>query len=93
MNKLPSTGFRPHFGVTCDKSTPGRETNHGIMLLLNVNGVRCAVPVGAPKVYRVVEGEVVGNTASELGNQVLDTLLEYALLDEKCLEQLMGKFK
>lgn len=76
--KLPSTGLEPHYGATCDKSTPGKETNHGIMLLYNVNGIRDAIPLGAPKVYSATSTEITGGKAIDLANQVLDMLLSFS---------------
>ena len=53
---LPCTTFPPHFSCTSDKSTPGRTTNHAIMILVPINGKRVAIPIGGPKVYSTDEG-------------------------------------
>ena len=91
MNRpLNSTGFPPHFGIACIKSTPGRQTNHAIMLLVCVNGTRRAVPLGAPKVYSIDGGDISGGDAKLLASQVTDTLLEFTLSNERLLDRLMG---
>ena len=50
---LPSTGFQPHFYVSCDKSTPHRISNHiefpTIMICPVVSGKRVAIPVNSPR--------------------------------------------
>ena len=82
--ELPSTGFPPHFASSCDKSMPGRETNHAILLLVLYNGKRVAIPTGSPKVYQQDEsgtaGTLAGGSAYDLGLQVLDTMCEFAQL-------------
>ncbi|XP_018017477.1 uncharacterized protein LOC108674085 [Hyalella azteca] len=87
---LPSTSFFPHYAVACDKSTPGRETNHAIMLLAPYKGVRQAYPIGAPKVYSNEEGRVVGGTAEELAAQVIDTIVEFSLVEPENLSYLIA---
>ena len=94
MTERPSTGFCPHFSTTCDKSTPGRETNQAIMLQVIHRGKRLAIPVGSPTVYTTSNDEsmaIDGGSGYELGSQVLSTLLDYALLDPKSLSFHMGK--
>ena len=93
-SKFPSTGFKPHFGTTCDKSTPGRETNQAILLLVMHKGKRVAIPLGSPKVYEPDEnnpGQITGGSAFDLGEQVFNTLLEYALLSPESLSYNMGR--
>ena len=51
---LPSTGFPPHFGVAIDKSTPHRDTNQTIVLLLPPEVKHVAMPVGAPFVFTLL---------------------------------------
>ena len=87
---LISTGLKPHFGITCDKSTPGRETNHAIMVLLCVNGVRKAVPVGAPKVYDATDNRIHGGLAENLAEQLVRSLTDFTLSGDEILHQLMG---
>ena len=53
---LESTGLRPHISLAVDKSTPHRDTNHAIVLLMPVNGKRIAMPLDAPPVYSIAEG-------------------------------------
>ncbi|CAB3976871.1 Hypothetical predicted protein [Paramuricea clavata] len=50
---LPSTGFQPHFYVSCDKSTPHRISNHAIMICPVVSGKRVAIPVNLPEIYPI----------------------------------------
>ena len=50
---LVSTGLPPHFSMAIDKSTPHRDTNQAIILIIPCNGKRVAVPVDAPIVYHV----------------------------------------
>ena len=50
---LISTGLPPHFGLAIDKSTPHRETNQAIILLVPSGGKHVAVPIDAPVVYTV----------------------------------------
>ena len=93
--KSIATGFPPHFGITCDKSTPLRETNQAVMILLVVDGVRKAIPIGAPVVYSSSQSQgtadLEGGTADELGNQVIDTLKNYTKCKEETLCQVVGK--
>ena len=35
---LDSTGLPPHFAIAIDKSTPHRDTNQAIMIILPFNG-------------------------------------------------------
>lgn len=75
---LESTSFPPHFFITADKSTPGRLSNQAVMICPMVNGERVAIPVNSPIVYSSKEGadigDVSGATASELANQIIDTI-------------------
>ena len=54
-NPLESTGLRPHISLAVDKSTPHRDTNHAILVLLPVDGKRIAVPLDAPPVYSMLK--------------------------------------
>ena len=49
---LKCTGLNPHFSLTMDKGTPGRETNQATIIVFNDEGKRIAVPVGSPAVYQ-----------------------------------------
>ena len=76
---LPSTGFQPHFYVSCDKSTPHRISNHAIMICPFVGGKRVAIPVNSPEVYPVDslnEDGVSGGCADQLAKQVVKTIKE-----------------
>ncbi len=48
---LDSTGLPPHFAIAIDKSTPHRDTNQAIMVILPFNGHRVSMPIDAPLVY------------------------------------------
>ena len=50
---LECTGLPPHISLAVDKSTPHRETNHAVLLLLPVERKRIAMPLDAPPVYTV----------------------------------------
>jgi hypothetical protein len=47
------TGLPPHFSMAIDKSTPHRDTNQAIILIIPCNGKCVAVPVDALIVYHV----------------------------------------
>ena len=91
---MTSTGFPPHFGSSCDKSTPGREINHASLLLVLYNGKRVATLTGSPKVYQRDEfatfGTLAGGSAYDLGLQVLDTMCEFTQLPNDRLSFHMG---
>lgn len=69
---LPSTGVRPHLTIAADKSTPHRDTNHAVLLLLPVDGKRIAVPLDAPLVYEVNQEthDILGGSGSDLLEQI-----------------------
>lgn len=73
---LKATGLRPHISVAIDKSTPHRETNHAILLLMPVNGRRIAMPLDCPLVDSVdpVTRDIVGGSGEHLAEQVIDVL-------------------
>lgn len=54
---LISTGLRPHVSFAADKSTPHRETNHAIMVILPVDRKCVALPIDAQIVYSNTEEE------------------------------------
>eukprot|EP00794_Sanderia_malayensis_P003887 gene3887-4431_t len=77
---LSSTGLPPHFSVAIDKSTPHRDTNHAIMIIVQVNGRRIAMPIDAPLVYGYEEDEdganveLQGGSGIDLAEQVVAVL-------------------
>lgn len=73
-----------------------RTTNQVVMVGVVNKGQRLAIPAGAPVVYHceVQEGgdiEVVGGSAVELANNVVDTILQRLDLPEQHLSYLAGK--
>ena len=93
LKPLEFTGFPPHFGVTLDKSTTLRDTNQAIMILLVVDGVRKAIPVGSPKVYSPMgtEGNIEGGTGYDLGVQMVDTIKNFCRLTDDDITYLVGE--
>ena len=90
---LPSTGFPPHFGVAIDKSTPHRDTNQAIVLLLPSEGKRVAMPVDAPLVYTLSDSNALeGGAHIELSAQIFDVLTKKLRVDEESLHYLGGNF-
>ena len=87
---LPSTGLPPHFGTTSDKSTPIHVSNHAIMILVMVNGMKTAIPVDAPPVYSFSEAGIKGGTADELAEQVISALVKTLKLPNNALSSLMA---
>ena len=80
---LPSTGMRPHFSIAVDKSTPLRDTNHAIMLIVPIDGVRQAIPIDAPIVYEINDdGDISGGSGSDLADQVVNVLAEKIKFDK-----------
>ena len=76
---LPSTGFQPHFYVSCDKSTPHRISNHAIIICPVVSGKRVAIPVNSPEVYSedsLNADGVSGGCANQLAKQAAKTIKE-----------------
>ena len=73
----------PHFSIAVDKSTPHRDTNHAIMVIVPMSGVRMAIPIDAPLVYDLdEEGDLHGGCGVDLANQVADILTERLDLNE-----------
>ena len=89
--ELLSTGLRPHFSIAVDKSTPHRETNHAVLIIVPVDGVRVAIPVDAPIVYGLSEDNVVGGTGEDLANQILNVLKNILILEKDDLKFARGK--
>ena len=97
MQPLPSTTLPPHFYFTADKATINRKTNQAIILGLMNEGKRVAVPIGAPLVYRgAVEQDgsitMVGGTAAELADAIIDTILQKSGLPADHLSYLTGNY-
>jgi len=61
------------------------------MILIPVEGVRKAIPIGAPKVYTTDNGSVSGGMADHLVKQVCDTVTDFCLLPEANLSQFVGE--
>ena len=60
------------------------------MILLPVEGIRKALPIGAPPVYvRGLDG-ITGGKAPDLARQVLDTLLTFTKLDDSVVDRMTG---
>ncbi|XP_018010566.1 uncharacterized protein LOC108667964 [Hyalella azteca] len=98
LQPLLSTGLPPHFYITADKSTVNRHTNQAILLIVNFNGKRIAVPVGAPPVYSVdvnsvddtTQVQLIGGSAVELADSIINTILEKTGLPDHHLTRLTG---
>ena len=92
-NKLPCTGFPPHFGVAIDKSTPHRDTNQALLLILPSEGKRVAMPVDAPLVYALSESNTLeGGAHIDLATQIVEVLAKKLKVDEQGLNYLRGNF-
>ena len=89
---LRSTGLPPHFSVAIDKSTPNRDTNQAIMVIMPYDGFRISMPVDAPLVYESSEdGNITGGTGQDLAEQVVDILTKKLHLSAKDLSRLRGR--
>lgn len=89
---LISTGLRPHVSVAVDKSTPHRDTNHAILVLLPVNGKRVAMPLDAPLVYSVsAEGHIEGGSGQHLAEQVVDALRNKLKFNDTDMNYVRGR--
>ena len=89
---LISTGLRPHVSVAVDKSTPHRDTNHAILVLLPVNGKRVAMPLDAPLVYSVSgEGDIEGGSGQHLAEQVVDALRNKLKFNDRDMNYVRGR--
>ena len=80
--------------IAIDKSTPHRDTNQAIVLIVPSDGKRVAVPVDAPIVYSVSPDSAViqGGDHDELARQVISVLSQKLEMDEKQLRFLRGLF-
>ena len=79
--------------MAIDKSTPHRDTNQAIILIIPSNGKRVAVPVDAPIVYHVSpdSGNMHGGNHDELAQQVVTVLSAKLKIDQKQLHFLRGE--
>ena len=88
---LPSTGLFPHVSVASDKSTPGRKTNHAVMIILPFHGKRIAMPLDAPLVYEMDENKKLkGGSGEDLADQVVDCLKSRLGFGSKQLHYIRG---
>lgn len=89
---LESTGLPPHISLAVDKSTPHRETNHVVLVLLPVKGKRIAMPVDALTVYTVDEETSVieGETGCDLAKQIVTVLEDKLDLEDKDMHYIRG---
>eukprot|EP00794_Sanderia_malayensis_P021154 gene21154-23234_t len=93
---LLSTGLPPHFSVAIDKSTPHRDTNHAVMIIVQVDGRRIAMPIDAPLVYGYEEDEdganveLQGGSGIDLAEQVVAVLKTKLQLTTDDLQFLRG---
>ena len=73
-----STGLPPHFAIAIDKSTPHRDTNQAIMVIMPCNGRRVSMPVDAPLVYECLDdnGTIQGETGQDLAQQIIEVLTQ-----------------
>lgn len=89
---MKCTGINPHFSLTMDKGTPGRETNQATMIMFIHDGKRIAVPVGSPAVYKanIDNTGVTGGTAEELASSSIMLLKENYKLETAELSYCQG---
>lgn len=89
---LESTGLRSHISLAVDKSTPHRDTNHAILVLLPVKGKRIAMPLDAPPVYSVAEdtNNIEGGDGQDLAEQVTNVVKEKLDFDENDMHYVRG---
>ena len=94
---LENTGLPPHFSVAIDKSTPHRDTNQAIMVIVQVDGRRIAMPIDAPLVYGYQETQegmnpvIQGGSGKDLADQVVKVLKTSLQLTPDDLRFLRGK--
>ena len=94
---LISTGLRPHVSLAADKSTPHRETNHAIMVILPVDGKRVALPIDAPIVYNYSNTEedfhLQGGSGEDLAQQVVTVVKDKLGFNDDDMEYIRGMSK
>ena len=94
---LENTGLPPHFSVAIDKSTPHRDTNQAIMVIVQVDGRRIAMPIDAPLVYGYQETQegmnpvIQGGSGKDLADHVVKVLKTSLQLTPDDLGFLRGK--
>ena len=89
---LPSTGLKPHFSMAMDKSTPHRDTNHAILIIMPVNGRRVAVLMDAALVYKIHdEGNITGGSGVYLAHQAVESIKKNLEFESKGLSYIRGK--
>ena len=85
---LPSTKLPLHYYPTCDKSTPNRVA---ILVCPFVNGLRQAIAVSSPEVYKEtnyeVDGDVRGAHSPELAKTLFDEVkAAYPAIEETTIK-------
>ena len=92
---LDSTGLPPHFAIYIDKSTPHRDTNQAIMIIITYNGRWVSMPVDAPSVYECSDddGTIQGGTEQDLAQQVFEVLTQKLDLTLPELAFLQGEWE
>ncbi len=75
-----------------DKSTPHRDTNHAVLVILLVQGKRIAMPLDAPPVYRVAEttADIEGGTGQDLAKQVVTVVKEKLDFEQQDMHYIRG---
>lgn len=70
-----------------------RTTNQAVILVCVQNGKRVAIPVGAPAVYEKSDGEdeVIGGSAPELADAVIDCIINKMVMNSHMLPYIVGK--
>ena len=89
---LESTGLPPHICLAVDKSTPHRDTNHAVLVILPVQGKRIAMPLDAPPVYRVAETtvDIEGGIGQDLAKQVVTVVKEKLDFEQQDMHYIRG---
>lgn len=86
---LPSTGLKPFFMVTADKSTINRRTCQTILISFIFQGEKTVVPIGAPVVYTGAEG----GCSEELAFQICNSIKKNLQISDGDLKMIAGKWK
>ena len=83
--------------MAVDKSTPHRETNHAIILILPVNGKRVAMPIDAPGVYSYSGddkgADIHGGTGEDLAEQVVSVVKDKLGFNADDMPYIRGLFE
>ena len=89
---FPSTGLKPHFLMSVNKSTCHRDTNHAILIIMPVNGRRVAVPMDAPLVYKIDdEGDITEGSGVDLAHQSVESVKKNLEFESKDLSYIRVK--